>query len=90
MYNRIVDKILFFHCSTSLLEYFRQIDRHIINVIIFWKKQYVKNESSTIFWLVESRNWFMIHELQTLNSISGTFVSPEKIFVSEVFIDNFI
>ena len=40
-------------------------------VIIFRKKQFVKNKSFTNFWFVRSRNWFVIHELQTLNSISA-------------------
>ena len=34
------------------------------------KKQFVKNENLTNFWFVELRNWFMIHESWTLNSIS--------------------
>ena len=46
-YNDIVYDILFFHRSTSLLEYYRQRDRHISFALIIWKvifskKQFVK------------------------------------------------
>ena len=61
MNNHIVYRILFFHHSTSLLEYRR--DRQISSVmiilklyIIFWKKHFVKNESFKIFWFQGSRN----------------------------------
>ena len=37
-------------------------------IVIFWKKHFTKNGSFTTFWLVESRNWFMIHKSWTLNS----------------------
>ena len=52
MYNDIVYRILFTHLTlqTDIVcaDYFK--------VIIFWKKQFVKNESFTNFWFVGSRN----------------------------------
>ena len=44
-------------------------------VIIFRKKQSMKNASLMNFLFVGSRNWFMIHESQTLNSSSDNAVN---------------
>ena len=82
MYNLVVYGILFFHRSTSLtlLQTERQTDivcADYFKVIIFWKKQIMKNGSFTNFWFVRSKNWFAIYELLTLNSNSGVGLSSD-------------
>ena len=72
MYDYIVYEIWFFHRSTSLLEYYRQRDRYHLCWLFqsYHILEETFRESCTIFWLVVSNNWFVIHESRTLNSIS--------------------
>ena len=55
---------------------FRQRQTDIVcadyfKVVIFWKKQFVKNGNFTDFRFLESKNWFVIHKSQTLRSNSA-------------------